>query len=71
VPVGPVTTEWRRVVVPLAPLLARAPEFQSRLLSTIVFRGRSGEPRTDWLGDPCFFPTAESLEDDRRQAAHE
>ena len=67
VPVGPVAAEWRRVVVPLAPLLARAPTFQTRLLSNIVFKGSCTEPRTFWLDDPRFFPTAESLEADKRR----
>ncbi|MFW6161315.1 MAG: WD40/YVTN/BNR-like repeat-containing protein [Planctomycetota bacterium] len=71
VAVGPVTTEWRRVVVPLSPLLARAPKFQTRLLSTIVFRGECDEPRTYYLDDPRFFPTADSLEADRRRTTHD
>ena len=49
----------------------RAPEFQARLLTNIVLKGNAEEPRTYWLDDPRFFPTAESLEADKRRTPHE
>ncbi len=53
--------EYRRVVVPLAELLAGAPDFQTARLGWVVFSGPGGEPARYWIDDIRLYPDAESL----------
>ncbi len=57
-------TEFRRVVVPLEPLLARTPGFLSRLFCWVIFSADA--PGTWWVDDIRLFHTREDLETDMR-----
>ncbi len=63
---GAITAEFRRVVVPLEPLLKRTPGFQPRLFCWLVFSGEGRAPATYWIDDLRFFPTKEDLDTELR-----
>ena len=67
VAVGPVAREFRHVVVPLAPLLARSPTFIKLLLGWTFFSGRTTAPRTYWIDDIRLFLTRDDLEAYRKR----
>ena len=63
---GALTGQFRRVVIPLEPLLRRAPGFQPRLFCWLIFSSQGRAPATYWIDDLRFFPTKEELETDLR-----
>jgi hypothetical protein len=63
---GAMATEFRRVVIPLEPLLKRTASFQPRLFCWIVFSGEGRAPATYWIDDVRFVLTKEELETDLR-----
>jgi hypothetical protein len=66
-----VSTDWRRVVIPLKTLLEPVPQFQTRLLCFVVIAGSDKQERTFWVDGLTFFPTPESLEADKRRHAND
>ncbi|HUT36082.1 MAG TPA: choice-of-anchor X domain-containing protein [Planctomycetota bacterium] len=63
---GAVTAKFRRVVIPLEPLLARTPGFLTRLFCWVVFSGEGRAQGTWWVDDIRLFRTKEDLETDMR-----
>jgi len=63
---GAMAAEFRRVVIPLEPLLARTPGLLPRLFCWVIFSGDGSAPGTWWVDDIRLFRTKEELDTDVR-----
>ena len=63
---GAMAAEFRRVAIPLEPLLAKTPGLLSRLFCWVIFSGEGRAPGTWWVDDIRLFRTKEELDTDVR-----
>jgi len=66
VSLGPTSGEFRRVDIPLEPLLAKTPGFLSRLFCWVIFSGEGTAPGTWWVDDIRFARSKDELDSDVR-----
>ncbi len=54
---GPITTDWRRLTIPLAPLLKDAPNLRTKQFGRMILRGDAEEPFTLYVGPVDLYRT--------------
>jgi len=64
---GSLTSEYRRVVVPLSRMLGLTPGFHTRLFCHVIFSGKAPTARHYWIDDVKFFYTPDDLQTDIRR----
>ena len=63
---GKLADEYRRVVIPLGPLLTKAPGFRVTRLGQVIFSGDAEPPATFWIDKLVLHVNAESVENERK-----